>query len=54
MIRVIRWLYCDVSRCVLHSALHYSLYARPSLRASVTASVPGFARWPVSASGDFT
>ena len=28
---------CDVSRCGLHSALHSSLYARPSLRASVTA-----------------
>ena len=51
MIRVMR---CDVSRFVLHSALHYSLYARPSLRASVTAPFRTSLRLLVSASGDFT
>jgi hypothetical protein len=54
MIRVRRWMRWDVSRCGLHSALHYSLYARPSLRASVTAPFRTSLALPVSASGDFT
>ena len=42
------------ARCVLHCALHYSLSARPSLRASVTAPLRTSLALLDSASGDFT
>ena len=43
-----------IARYVLHCALHYSLSARPSLRASVTAPLPTSLALLDSASGDFT